>query len=355
MRILVDIMHPAHVHFFRNAVSAWKKKGHEVLVTSRKKEITLELLDKYGIDNICLSVQQSGLAGLFRELIIRDSALYMAAREFRPDVLTGIAGVSIAHVGALIGRPSVVFYDTETAVLSNAITYPLASVVCTPDCYMGDIGKKHVRYAGYHELAYLHPAWFTPDRRALSEAGIEDGRFFILRFVSWKASHDLKQKGVPPEAKRELVNTLKGHGRVFISSEGDLPREFEQYKMPVSWDRMHDLMAFADMVIGEGATVASEAAMLGTPALYISKPGKGLGYTNELEKKYGLIYNFSAEECGHALEKVRGLLSRPGLKKEWEDKRDKMLKEKIDVTNFIAGFVETYPSNPAAARRLAAA
>ncbi|MGB2650774.1 MAG: DUF354 domain-containing protein, partial [Candidatus Omnitrophota bacterium] len=242
MKILVDVMHPAHVHFFRKAILEWQKE-HEVVVTSRDKEMTLELLDKYGIENTCISQQASGLAGLFKELVERDIRLYRIACKFKPDVLTGIAGVSIAHVGKVIGKPSVVFYDTESATLSNAITYPVASVICTPDCYMGQLGRKHIRYAGYHELAYLHPKRFTPDKGILNEIGLGDEKFFILRFVSWQASHDIPQKGLSLENKIKLLEILKTHGRVFISSEAQLPPELEPYRLSIGPEKMHNLMA----------------------------------------------------------------------------------------------------------------
>ncbi|MBT4513007.1 MAG: DUF354 domain-containing protein [Chloroflexi bacterium] len=50
MRLLVDIGHPAHVHFFKNAIWALQSRGHNVLITARKKEIALDLLDAYGFD-----------------------------------------------------------------------------------------------------------------------------------------------------------------------------------------------------------------------------------------------------------------------------------------------------------------
>jgi len=324
-----------------------------VLVTSRVKDITIKLLEDLGIENKCLSTRESGITGLFKELLVRDHNLYKTAREFRPDILTGIAGVSISHVGKLLGRPSVVFYDTETATLSNAITYPFASAICTPDCYMGDLGRKHVRYRGYHELAYLSPDYFKPDRNVLAEAGVGEDKFFILRLVSWQASHDIKQKGVSSEIKTKLIDILKQHGKVFISSEAELPAELEEYRLTLSPEKMHHLMAFSTLVIGEGATVASEAAMLGVPAVYLSKPGKGLGYTNELEEKYGLIYNYGVEEGALALKKIEELLKNPDLYKEWQAKKEKMLADKIDVTEFITRFIEMYPENREEAVKLA--
>ena len=49
MRILFDMGHPAHVHFFKNAIWELEKQGHEVKVTARDKDVTLELLEAYGI------------------------------------------------------------------------------------------------------------------------------------------------------------------------------------------------------------------------------------------------------------------------------------------------------------------
>lgn len=338
MRILVDIIHPAHVHFFRNAIKVWQRE-HDVMVTSRDKEMTLKLLDLYGIENKCLSHRKSGVAGLAAELVERDLKLLKEAVRFRPDVMTGIAGIFVAHVGKLIRKPSVVFYDTETAKMSNAITYPFASVICTPDCYMNDIGHKQVKYAGYHELAYLHPNRFHPDREVLQEVGVENEKFFLVRFVSWQASHDIKQKGISLDKKFELVETLSRHGKVFISSEGAVPEELKKYELQLGPEKMHDLIAFSEMVIGEGATVASEAAVLGVPSVYLTKPGKGLGYTNELEDKYGLMYNFSSNDYENARKKIDELLAKDDLREEWAQKRSDMLRDKIDVTQFVADTV----------------
>jgi hypothetical protein len=39
MKILIDIGHPAHVHFFKNAIRELEGRGHEVKVTARDKEV----------------------------------------------------------------------------------------------------------------------------------------------------------------------------------------------------------------------------------------------------------------------------------------------------------------------------
>ncbi|NND64745.1 MAG: DUF354 domain-containing protein [Gammaproteobacteria bacterium] len=332
-RILVDLIHPAHVHVFRNAIKLWLDHGHEVLVTSRKKDCTLELLDYYQIKHECLSSISSGMIGQLFELCQRDFKVFRRARRFKADVLTGVAGISPAHIGFLLRKPGLVFYDTEFATLSNTITYPFATKVFTPRCYEGDIGKKHVRYNGYHELAYLHPNRFTADQAVPTRHGLK-APYYILRFVSWQASHDRHEKGITLEHKRQLVELLKQHGTVLISSEGDLPEDLEQYRFNAHPAEMHHIMAFCSMLIGESATMASEAAMLGVPAMYIAKSGRG--YTNELEKDFGLVANFTDQQSTDAIELTKNWLAKgDALDSEWRVKQQKMLTDKIDVTDYI--------------------
>ncbi|MFW9998329.1 MAG: hypothetical protein ACFFD4_40195, partial [Candidatus Odinarchaeota archaeon] len=62
-----------------------------------------------------------------------------------------------------MGVPVYVFYDTEHATISNLLAYPFATCIYVPRCYRKQIRWRHVRYSGYHELAYLHPKYFKPD------------------------------------------------------------------------------------------------------------------------------------------------------------------------------------------------
>ena len=39
MKVLVHISHPAHVHFFKNAIWNLKRDGHEVKITAKDKTL----------------------------------------------------------------------------------------------------------------------------------------------------------------------------------------------------------------------------------------------------------------------------------------------------------------------------
>ena len=340
MRILVDITHPAHVHFFRNALGIWSRKGHQVLVASRAKDITDELLDAFGIAHENLGTARSGLLGLGIELVSRTARLRRLVGSFRPHVMTAIGGVFIAQAGWLTRTPSVVFYDTENATLSNLLTYPFCSAVITPACYEGWVPeRKHLRYAGYHELAYTHPHYFRPDPSVLSRFGLSRSEpFIVLRLVSWGAAHDVTDHGIT--ALEQAFRVLEDYGRVLISSERPLPAELETHRLISSPECVLHLLYYARLFIGESATMASESATLGTPAVFISTSVRG--YTNELEKRFDLAYTFSDPREGQSrgLAKAIEILDDPRSGELWAKKRGTMLASMIDVTELIVHEVE---------------
>ncbi len=343
MRILIEITHPAHVHFFRNAIAEFQKRGHRVAVTAREKDVTIQLLNNFGIPFTTLSKKGHSKFALVGEMIARDVRLWHFCRKFKPDVLTGISGVFAAHVGFLIGKPVVVWDDTEHATMARKITYPFVNTVCTPSCYSGDLGGKHIRYDGYHELAYLHPNYFNPNPSVLEYLGLkENEKFVIMRFVSWGASHDIGHTGLSIEMKRKAVTEFSKYAKVFITSEGKLPQDLRPYQIKIPPEKIHDALYYATMYFGDGGTMASESAVLGTPAINVATSAALIGVFADMEK-YGLMYVLPDEE--KALEKGLELLENDDLKSEMKLKRDRLISEKIDVTKFMVWLVENYPES----------
>jgi uncharacterized protein len=340
MRVLVEILHPAHVHFFRNAIFEWTRRGDQVLVLSREKDVANDLLRAYGIPFESISKLGSTKFGLGVEMVERDIKMFLRARQFEPDVLVGIMGVTIVQVGRALRTPAIVFYDTENAKLTNNFVYPLAHSVCTPECYAARVRGKHVRYPSYHELAYLHPSRFTPDAEIVRAAGVDpEAPYFLLRFVSWQASHDLGEKGFSLEMKRGLVDQLAAHGRVLISSEQPLPQDLNQYRFSAPPHQIHHFIAYARMLVGESATMASEAAVLGVPAFYIADTGRG--YTDELEQRYGLVFNFKRADAHTAGEKIEELLRDQSFANKVRAAHKQLLDERIDATEWVLNYVDS--------------
>lgn len=340
MRIMVDIGHPAHVHFYKNFIWEMEKRGHSFLITARDKDVTVRLLKAYGFDFQVIGKIGRGKLNLIKEWIGRDWQIFKLARKFKPDVLTGISNPCAAHVARVTRAKSVIFNDSELGGLGNWVTNPFAHVICTPSCFTKDLGKKQIRYKGYHELAYLHPNYFTPDLSVLKACGLKEGeRFFVVRFVAWGASHDIGQHGYDLESKRKLVAELSKYGRVLITSESPLPEEFDEYRINVPPDKIHHLLYYATLLIGDTQTMTTEAAVIGTPAIRCNSfvGPNDMGNFIELKNNYGLIYSFNNAE--KAINKAIELIQEPGLKEEWQAKRDRLLEDKIDVTEFMVNFI----------------
>lgn len=344
MRILVEIGHPADVHFLKNMIWNLEKKGHEIKIVAQEKDVALYLLNAYGLEYECLGKHHNDLVGKLFNLIRRDYKLFKIAKRFKPDILISPGSICAAHVSCIIHKPSISFEDTGN-MEQIRLYAPFTDVILTPTCLKRDFGKKQIRYNGYKELAYLHPNYFKPNPSVLDDLGLsKDDKFVIMRFVSWGATHDVGQKGLSSEIKHKFVEEVKKYARVLITSEGSLPIDFKQYQINLPPEKIHDLLYYAEMYIGEGATMASEAAVLGTPSIYVNT--LRLGYTDEEEKKYDLLFNFSDPITGskHALEKALELLECSNLKSTWRKRREKLLCDKIDVTQFMTDFIENYNS-----------
>jgi uncharacterized protein len=329
---------------FRNLAGELVARRHDVLFTLREKECAKDLLDEYGLTYEVLSQKQTGV-GLAREFVERGARLWRAAERFRPDFLVGVMGPSIATVGRLrrlFGRDHAkiaVFYGTEIAKLTNSFVYPLADYVCTPDSYRGKVQGNHVTYPGYHELAYLHPRRFERNAEIVRDAGIDPGSpYFVLRFVAYQASHDVGVNTIANEKKIALVNALASHGRVVVSSEAPLPPELEPNRLRIPVSHIHHVLAFSRMLVGESATMAAEAAVLGVPAVYISPYGRG--FTDDLER-YGLVRNFTEQRfAADWLSVVREMVLDPSLADRAKAARERMLRDKVDVTAWMLEFFE---------------
>jgi uncharacterized protein len=337
MKILFDINHPADVHFFKNAINILRENGHIILVTARDKDVSIALLNYYNIDYLLLSKLRKGLFYLALELITKEFKIGMLLRKYKIDICVSFTGACSVHAASLLGIPSFVFYDTETAKIQNWLTYPFASKIFTPASYVGDIGKNHYRFASVKELAYLHPDYFKPNSNILNKLGLmRSDKYIVFRFVSWEAAHDIGKRRLNIDSKRLIIDTLKEYCRIIIISEGDIDKEFTKYSFKGEPHEVHNLLYYATLYIGEGATMASECACLGTPAIYIN-PLK-LGYIKE-EQGYGLVFDLESdtEIINKAIEII--------LKYDelyWNELKGTFIKEHIDVTHFIVEEINKY-------------
>jgi predicted glycosyltransferase len=105
----------------------------------------------------------------------------------------------------------------------------------------------------------------------------------------------------------QMIDSMSQVARVVVSSEIDLPESLKSLCVSIPLERMHDLIYYADLLIGPSATMCSEAACLGTPAILIDQQGRG--YIDHQRSVYGLCDWFKPTELQAALQKARDILS----------------------------------------------
>lgn len=336
MKIFIDIGHPAHVHYFRNFIKIMESKGHSFFVTSREKECTFQLLDSYGIKFISRGKGNDGIAGKLLYMFKADKILYNLAKKFKPDVFLSFVSPYAAQVSWILGKPHIACDDTEHAKLARQLYFPFSKTIFTPYCFKKELGKKQIRFRGFMELCYLHPNYFTPDRSIFGILKIKESEpYVLLRFVSFKANHDIGHSGLDLATKTEIIERLRGKFKIFISSESEMPSEFLPYKINIPADKMHDVLAFATLFIGEGATMASECAMLGTPAIYVNSLDAG---TLQEEERLGLIFGYRNSKG--VLDKVEELLNIKNRGEIFRAQKEKMLEKMIDPTAMLIHYFE---------------
>lgn len=330
--ILIDLGHPGDVHLFRNAARQWQAQGHKVLFTALDREMIVDLVKAYKLPHRVTYKRRKGKLALIMEVLLRTLHTYWIALRFKTDLFVSFGTPTIGFPAWLMRKPYLALTDNDHAQEQNRLFKPFATIIATPSVFTSDLGPKQIIYAGFHELAYLHPDEFTPNPGALTPLDLKpDDTFFVVRFVAWEATHDVGQHGFSLGEKRDMLRELSTHGRVLLSVEGEVDSEFAPFVTNFPPEMIHDLLAFATLYIGEGGTMATDAALLGTPSIFVNTIIAGNWV--HLHNHYELLYFYANGR--EAMDKARELLAMPNLKAVWAQRRSKLLSEKINLTPWI--------------------
>ncbi len=347
-RVLFCLNHPAHYHLCKNVIANLKDDGNEVFILARQKDVLLDLLKNERYETLPLNKGKN----LFEKIKYRRPSLnYVVeyAKRVKPDFVTGTGG--FYGVSQQLNIPSWLLVEDDATtnamifldnLLSNRkYTGILSPVVCNNSI----LEKKSVKYHSYHELAYLHPNNFTPDRAVVEKYFPSNEPYFIIRFAQLNAYHDLGVSGINTEVAQHLIDLLKPFGTIYITSERPLEPQFEQYRIRIDPSDMHHVMSFASLYIGDSQTMAAESGVLGVPFVRFNGFVGRIGYLRELEDVYHLGYGIKPKDVDKLFTVVTDLLQMPDRKDIFKLRRQKMLSDKIDYARFLTWFIENYPES----------
>ena len=341
--------HPAQYFFLRATIRNLIVAGHKVTMLIKTKDVLEDLIKADGFEYINILPQQRGLSktAIVFSLVKRIFAILPILIKGRPTLMVS-SDSSIAILGKILGISRITITEDDYGVIKHLadLTYPFTETILCPEvCDVGKFGQKKIGYAGYMKLGYLHPNVFTPDRKVVEAYQLPD-KFILIRLARLTAHHDFGIQGISKFILQNLISVSKEYGsRVFISSETDLDRAFEQYHLKIAPTDLHHILAYASMLISDSQSMSVEAAMLGTPSIRFSSFAGRITVLEELEHRYQLSFGIVPTDQDKLFKKLRELLVEENMNSIFKQRRDTMLRDKIDVTMFLTWFLQEYPAS----------
>ncbi len=338
MRVLMETTHPKDVNILKNIVFELEKEGCEVLLAARDKEGVFEKLDDYGINY----VPGTNYKGFLNKVVHIPSVeywLYKIAKKFKPDVIFGPSSLYAAHVSKARSIPYLCFSDCEAEFnYTRHLTVPFVTKIFVPSGFRLDLGERMEKFDGYLELTYLHPKYFKPDRSVLDELDVgADEPYILLRISSLSGFHDVGVDHSPLkdiETIKEFVRGMERYCRVFISGDNSVTDKFPQNKLEINPNKFLDLLAFSSLYVGDGISVAAEAALLGVPSIYLSDENRRWGFIKDLAEQNLVYLSNNGEE---SREMAKMIIQDKRIQRKWKEKSNHLVREKKDI---VAFFVE---------------
>lgn len=344
MRILVFANTPAHVHLYRHTVDRLEAAGHDVLVLTREYACTTDLLEFFGMPYRIYGThgtESYSKLRFAREIGGQFATIAREARRFDPDVIFG-RGPYAAYAGTLTRTPVVLVLDDEPGDFNHTVSRPFADTILSPAVTRRDLGDDHYTFDGFKECAYLHPDVFERDENVREFLGVDpDEPYVIVRFNALDALHDAGLEGFSPHQRRDLIQRLSDHATVFVSDEGGEMELRELPARPYSLHPalIHDAMAEASLLVADTGTMATEAALLGTPAFrYRGTDDHEYGEFQELERA-GLAEQF--DEYAAIRERALEILADDGAAARWQRRRQAYVTDLVNLTELLVDVAES--------------
>lgn len=349
MNILIYLGHPAQYHFIKKALTVLKSKEHSIILLIKTKDILEQLVHQDGFKYI--NIQQKSRKNNSIAIILasfeRTLKVLKIARKNKIDILIGTDS-SVAQAAYILGKHAITTLEDDYEVISKLakLTYPFTSSIVVPKvCSVGKWEHKKVAYEGYMKLAYLHPKHFNPDIQIVRKY-IEAENYCIIRLAKLTAHHDVGINGLNIELVKRIIEIAEEKSyKVYISSETNLDKSLEQYQLKINQNDIHHLMSYASLLISDSQSMSVEAAMLGVPSIRFSDFAGKISVLEELESKYSLTFGVKTAQPEKLIELTKLFLSESNLRSQFQERRQKMLSEKIDVTSFLVWFIENFPES----------
>ena len=278
---MLDITHIPHVNFYINSLAPLEEYFNLKLVARPRGNLVKIIEADWNLapDQI-IGKHRKSLLGKIADYTIRDIEIYDFIKTNKIDYSTTIGGISTIHMSHFSKIPCTFFTDDLEYKSSFKLSHSKSSLTVIPDCFEID-DSRIIKYSGFKELANLHPDVFNPNPLILDEYSLKENNFVLIR-------EQLPVSLVYRDARigqlREVAKKVNELGlKLVFSLEGEDKRN-DYESMGIILEEpvidFHSLLYYSSFVISSGDSLAREAALLGTPAIYTG--GRDMKINEEL-------------------------------------------------------------------------
>ena len=285
---------------FNAIATALEKEGHEVIFTCRDYDYVVTLFELLGREVTVLGKHGGGT--LYGKLLAGNERIGLLAKhinalEKKPDFHVSYSCPESTRVAFGLAIPTILVNDSPHAKAVGKLTIPLSKYLVYSSCIqneswfsLGATEDQLKPYDGLDEVAWLRD--FSPNDGILEELGLSKNDNFIVCRPEESSAAYMLEKGMQDQTHldtilNEIFKSYEGKAIVFPRYEKQMMLLKEMFHdriiiPPKAVDTL-SLYYYSDMCITGGATMAREAASMGTPSIsYYPKPLDVLEYISSI-------------------------------------------------------------------------
>jgi len=336
MKIVVDVMHPAHLNFFKNSLLQLSTEGHQidVIVLNRGK---LPEIAKREYNNFSLSFIGKHRGNFFSILleanILRFFKILKFLKNKKVDIGLSVGSFILGSVLKLLKIPNIQFDDDPERKINVLFEKITSTKLFFPESVLK--GTKINNFHGLKEWSYLSPKYFNPKIDVIKDLGLSEKEYIFVREVdTGSLNYTLQEKNIIAS----VANLFPQNFKYVLSLENkkmlyQYPSDWIILKEPVS--DIHSLMYYSLAVISSGDSMAREGAMLGVPSVYC---GERVMRANELLQNKKMLYHIRKSDLPDFINK----LNKIEIIAKQSKLREELLNEWDDINNLIVSLVNKY-------------
>ncbi len=346
--------HPAQFLFAKNTMRRLQEDNNRVIILIKSKDVLEDLVKSEGFQykNILNHKRGNSKFSIAFSLLKRMLKIFPLLYKYKPDVMVS-TDASTALLGKLLSIKNISITEDDYSIVKQLakLSYPYTdSILCPQVTDVGSYSAKKIGYPGYMKMAYLHPNFFHPNVEILTKYNLNKP-FILIRLAQLNAFHDKGIEGMTPQLIHQIIKIAKSKNKeVYMSIEGEVPKEFQPYTLKIEPADIHHILYATDLFISDSQSMTVEAAILGVPSIRYSSFVGEISVLEELEHKYNLTKGVKINPK-ELIAELQAYLDDEDLQEKMKSRKEKMLSEKINVTDFLYWLLSDYDTNKQKAKQ----